>query len=212
LHPRARRLLAFWHPGEHACIRCQKSKLYTGQPAIGARSLRLVRGSCCYGLTPLHVLPLSFWESPKQKIRFARYVCLLAISCTLVLVRSASAVTETTLHAFTDGSDGGAPASLNPSLVIIHKLHKHRFENGFLPHLRGSVQYWTVSDHPAPYNNSAGRKYVPLSLVYPHWAHLGGGREIGDGRAHDDVLDDRPRHHRIDHRRRRYPHVFAPTK
>jgi uncharacterized repeat protein (TIGR03803 family) len=44
-----------------------------------------------------------------QKLSFAMYACLLAISCTLVLDRSASAVTETTLHAFTNGSDGGAP-------------------------------------------------------------------------------------------------------
>ncbi len=33
---------------------------------------------------------------------------------------------------------------------------------------------------------------------------------IGDARAHDDFLDNRARHHRIDHRRRGYPHVFAP--
>ena len=33
--------------------------------------------------------------------------------------------------------------------------------------------------------------------------------EIGDARAHDDFLDDRARHHRIDHRRRGYPLVFA---
>jgi uncharacterized repeat protein (TIGR03803 family) len=46
-----------------------------------------------------------------QKLRFAMYACLLAISCTFVLDRSASAVTETTLHAFTNGSDGGAPAA-----------------------------------------------------------------------------------------------------
>jgi len=44
-----------------------------------------------------------------QKLGFAMYACLLAISCTFVLDRSASAVTETTLHAFTDGRDGGAP-------------------------------------------------------------------------------------------------------
>src|SRR5579863_6208358 len=41
---------------------------------------------------------------------------------------------------------------------------------------------------------------------------LGGYREIGDARAHNDLLDDRARHHRIDHRRRRYAHVFAPDK
>src|SRR5712692_6368785 len=56
------------------------------------------------------------------------------------------------------------------------------------------------------------KKYVSLNLVYSHWANLGGYREIGDARAHNDLLDDRARHHRIDHRRRRYPHVFAPDK
>jgi len=54
------------------------------------------------------------------------------------------------------------------------------------------------------------KKYVSLNLVYPHWANLRGNREIGHARAYDDLLDDRARHHRIDHRRRRYPHVFAP--
>jgi uncharacterized repeat protein (TIGR03803 family) len=44
-----------------------------------------------------------------QELRFAMYVCLLAISCTFILGRSAAAATETTLHAFTDGSDGGNP-------------------------------------------------------------------------------------------------------
>ena len=46
-------------------------------------------------------------------------------------------------------------------------------------------------------------KYVSLSLVYPDRANLGGYREIGDARPYDDVLDNRARHHRIDHRRRR---------
>src|SRR6202030_4639977 len=55
-------------------------------------------------------------------------------------------------------------------------------------------------------------KYVPLNLVYSHWANLGGYREIGDARPHNDVLDDRAWHHRIDHRRCCYPHVFAPEK
>src|SRR5437899_10233994 len=56
------------------------------------------------------------------------------------------------------------------------------------------------------------KKYVSLNLVYPDWANLRGNRGIGDARAYDDLLDDRARHHRIDHRRRRYPHVFAPDK
>src|ERR1039457_2392501 len=56
------------------------------------------------------------------------------------------------------------------------------------------------------------KKYASLDLVHSHWADLGGYREIGDARAYDDLLDDRARHHRIDHRRRRYPHVFAPDK
>ena len=36
--------------------------------------------------------------------------------------------------------------------------------------------------------------------------------EIGDACAHDDFLDNRARHHRIDHRRRGYPHVFAADR
>src|ERR1035441_10162780 len=56
------------------------------------------------------------------------------------------------------------------------------------------------------------RKYVSLNLVRSYWANLGGYREIGDARAFNDVLDDRARHHRIDHRRQRYPHVFAPEE
>src|ERR1700693_671797 len=56
------------------------------------------------------------------------------------------------------------------------------------------------------------KKYVSLNLVRSHRANLGGYREIGDARAYDDLLDDRARHHRVDHRRRRYPHVFPPDK
>ena len=40
----------------------------------------------------------------------------------------------------------------------------------------------------------------------------GRDREIGDARTHDDFLDDRARHHRIDHRRRCYAHLFAALK
>src|SRR5207245_6049230 len=42
------------------------------------------------------------------------------------------------------------------------------------------------------------------------WVDRGGYREISDARAHDDLLDNRARHHRVDHRRSGYPHVFAP--
>jgi hypothetical protein len=56
------------------------------------------------------------------------------------------------------------------------------------------------------------KKYVSLNLVYSYWTNLGGYREIGDARAHNDVLDDRAWHHRIDHRRRPYPHVRTPDK
>jgi len=56
------------------------------------------------------------------------------------------------------------------------------------------------------------KKYVSLNLVCSYWANLGGYRKIGDAHAHDDLLDDRARHHRINHRRRRYPHALAPDK
>src|SRR5438132_10639087 len=54
------------------------------------------------------------------------------------------------------------------------------------------------------------KNYDSLNLLYSCWVDRGGYREIGDARAHDDFLDNRARHHRIDHRRRGYPHVFAP--
>ena len=61
---------------------------------------------------------------------------------------------------------------------------------------------------------SAGKRrrenYDSLNLVHCCWVDRGGYREISDARAHDDFLDNRARHHRIDHRRRGYPHVFAP--
>src|ERR1039457_5313667 len=56
------------------------------------------------------------------------------------------------------------------------------------------------------------KKYVSLDLVRSYWANLGGCREIGDARAPNDLLDDRARHYRIDPRRCRYAHVFAPEK
>jgi hypothetical protein len=49
-----------------------------------------------------------------------------------------------------------------------------------------------------------------LNLVHCCWVDRGGYREISDARAHDDFLDNRAGHHRVDHRRRGYPHVFAP--
>jgi hypothetical protein len=56
------------------------------------------------------------------------------------------------------------------------------------------------------------KKRVSLNLVYSYWANLGSYREIGDARAHNDLLDDRARHHRIDPWGCCYPHVFAPDK
>jgi hypothetical protein len=56
------------------------------------------------------------------------------------------------------------------------------------------------------------RKRVSFNLVYFDWATVGSYREIGDARAHDDLLDDYSRHHRINPWRCRYPHVFAPDK
>ena len=60
----------------------------------------------------------------------------------------------------------------------------------------------TWSDIPELAENDGGKKYVSLNLVYFYWANLRGYREIGDARAHNDLLDDRARHHRINHRRR----------
>src|ERR1700719_767656 len=83
---------------------------------------------------------------------------------------------------------------------------------------RSSGPDWTIAASTLSYTRrrSEGKhwrkKYVSPNLVYSHWANFGGYREIGDARAYDDLLDDRARHHRIDHRRGRYPHVFAPDK
>jgi hypothetical protein len=61
---------------------------------------------------------------------------------------------------------------------------------------------------------SAGKRrrknYDSLNLVHCCWVDRGRYREISDARAHDDFLDNRAGHHRVDHRRRGYPHVFAP--
>jgi hypothetical protein len=55
-------------------------------------------------------------------------------------------------------------------------------------------------------------KYVSLDLVSTHWTNLGVYREIGDARTYSDLLDDRPRHHRIDSIRRRCAYIFASRK
>src|SRR5438094_1340209 len=61
---------------------------------------------------------------------------------------------------------------------------------------------------------SAGKQrrknYASLNLVHSCRVDRGGYSEIRHARAHDNFLDNRARHHRIDHRRRGYPHVFAP--
>src|SRR5206468_11760455 len=63
---------------------------------------------------------------------------------------------------------------------------------------------------------SAGKQrrknYDSLNLVHCCWVDRWGYREISDARAHDDFLDNRARHHRVDYRRRGYPYVFAPDK
>ena len=72
------------------------------------------------------------------------------------------------------------------------------------------VQAWVILNDVL--KTTIGDKCVSLNLVSSHRASLGGYREIGDARAHNDLLDDRTRRHRFDHRRRSYPHVFAPEK
>ena len=72
------------------------------------------------------------------------------------------------------------------------------------------AQPWVILDDVL--KATAGGQYVSLTLVSPDWAHLGSYREIGDARAHNDLLDDRTRHHRINPWGCRYPHVFAPDK
>jgi hypothetical protein len=56
------------------------------------------------------------------------------------------------------------------------------------------------------------KKRVSPNLVHSYRANLGGHCEIGDARAHNALLDDRARHHWIDHRGRSYPGVYAPYK
>ncbi len=59
---------------------------------------------------------------------------------------------------------------------------------------------------------AAEENYVSLNLVHSCWVNRGGDREIGDARAHDDFLDDRARHHRVDHRWRCDSYVCAAGK
>src|SRR5579864_2587608 len=56
------------------------------------------------------------------------------------------------------------------------------------------------------------KKRVSHHLVCSYWADFGGYREISDACAHNDVLDHRARHYRIDTWGRRHPHVFPPGK
>ena len=58
----------------------------------------------------------------------------------------------------------------------------------------------------------AEENYASLNLVHHCWVDLGDHREIGAARAHDDFLDNRAWHHRIDYRRRRYAPVFAADR
>src|SRR5207249_6804391 len=66
---------------------------------------------------------------------------------------------------------------------------------------------------PAILGNSTGKQrrknYDSLNLVHYCWVDREGYREMSDARAHDDFLDNRARHHRIDPRRHGYLHVFA---
>src|SRR5436305_4199640 len=58
-------------------------------------------------------------------------------------------------------------------------------------------------------NNERLTKYASPHLVYPdrfnRWSHS----QVGDARAHDDLLDHRARYHRLHHWRRRDAHVRA---
>src|SRR5438552_19130117 len=53
------------------------------------------------------------------------------------------------------------------------------------------------------------KNYVSLNLVHYCWVDRGRDREIGNARAYDDFLDNRARHHRIDHLRCCHAHLFA---
>src|SRR6267154_6641457 len=82
----------------------------------------------------------------------------------------------------------------------------------FLSQIAKSLVNSESLDHIRPLSADERRRknYASLNLVHYCWIDRGDHREIGNARAHDDFLDNRARHHRIDHRRRRYPHVFAP--
>jgi len=93
---------------------------------------------------------------------------------------------------------------MGPEALLVALVDSHVFGMKVLLAKMGEQQ-----ENPG---ESWRKKYVSLSLVYFHWVNRGGYREIRDARAYDDLLDDRARHHRIDHGRRRYAHVFAPDK
>jgi hypothetical protein len=96
---------------------------------------------------------------------------------------------------------------------------KHRFMSGSASSFRlilFSFEKSLVNSETPGHTRqlSAGKRrrknYDSLNLVHCCWVDRGGYREISDARTYDDFLDNRARHHRIDHRRRGYPHVFAP--
>src|SRR6059058_3158521 len=90
------------------------------------------------------------------------------------------------------------PSGSDPHELILFSFEKSLFNGETTGHTR---------------QLSAGKQrrknYDSLNLVHYCWVDRGGYREISDARAHDDFLDNRARHHRIDHRRRGYPYVFA---
>jgi hypothetical protein len=82
-------------------------------------------------------------------------------------------------------------------------------------HYRSLFEELLETAELATRKEAAGQRresYVSFNLVHSCWVNRGGYREISDARAPDHFLDDRGRHHRINHRRRRNPHVFAAGK
>ena len=76
----------------------------------------------------------------------------------------------------------------------------------------GACHYRTRSRGESACSMSSRRaevNYVSSNLVYSGWVNRRRDREICHAYPHDDFLDDCARHHWIDHRRRRHPHVFA---
>jgi hypothetical protein len=80
--------------------------------------------------------------------------------------------------------------------------------------LSHSGQVWLITNRWAILDDAlkatAGGKVCFIWSGTSLSGYLGAYRKIGDARAYDDLLDDRSRHHRIDPRRGRNPHVFAP--